>query len=150
MKNIKEELNKNCKRIVEEKLETVNQIISSNLNALQSETKSSAGDKHETGRAMLQLEMEKTSQQFDSINQMQIALNRISSNNKSKIVASGNLVFTTLHNFYISISIGEIIVKDKKYYAISPSSPIGKILLGKQKGDNLIFNGKEFRIEDIF
>ncbi len=43
-----------------------------NKKALFSETKSSAGDKHETGRAMLQLEMEKTSQQLAVINQMKM------------------------------------------------------------------------------
>ncbi len=150
MKNIKEELYQNCKRFVEEKQKTVNQIISSNQNALQSETKSSVGDKHETGRAMLQLEMEKASQQFVSINEMQITLNRIPASNNSKNVGSGNLVLTTLFNYYISISIGEIVVEGKKYYAVSPSSPIGKILLGKQKGDKLIFNGKEFMIKDIY
>jgi transcription elongation GreA/GreB family factor len=150
MKNIKEELYQNCKRFVEEKLKTVNQIMTSNQTALQSETKSSAGDKHETGRAMLQLEMEKASQQFESINKMQITLNSIRTGKNSKIVGLGNIVYTTLHNYYISISIGEILVEDKKYYAISPFSPIGKILLGKQKGDKIIFNGKEFLIKDIY
>ena len=77
MKNIKEEILLNCKKFVTDKLEIVNQIIISNQNALQSETKSSAGDKHETGRAMLQLEMEKASQQFSVISNMNEVLQRI-------------------------------------------------------------------------
>ena len=58
-------------------MDTVEQIISSNQKALQSETKSSAGDKHETGRAMLQLEIEKASQQFKAIRDMRTVLANI-------------------------------------------------------------------------
>ena len=61
---IKEVLFKECEDFVNKRLQTVEDIISSNQKALQSETKSSAGDKHETGRAMLQLEMEKAGQQL--------------------------------------------------------------------------------------
>ena len=57
--NIKEELLKKCHQFVNNRLQNIEETISSNQTALQSETKSSAGDKHETGRAMLQLEMEK-------------------------------------------------------------------------------------------
>ena len=71
---VKRELFKHCEVFVSKRLKTVEEIISSNQNALQSETKSSAGDKHETGRAMLQLEMEKASQQLSGINQMKNTL----------------------------------------------------------------------------
>jgi hypothetical protein len=71
--DIKEVLLKQCALIVNNRLETVEKIISSNQKALQSETKSSAGDKHETGRAMLQLEIEKASQQFIAIQEMKLA-----------------------------------------------------------------------------
>ena len=66
-----------CKTYVDKRLETIEEIISSNQKALQSETKSSAGDKHETARAMLQLEMEKAGQQLASISQMRLILAKI-------------------------------------------------------------------------
>jgi len=58
---IKNILFKKCTAFITDREQTVTQIIKSNQQGLQSETKSSAGDKHETGRAMLQLEMEKAS-----------------------------------------------------------------------------------------
>ena len=61
---IKEEIFSQCKSVVNNRLQTVEAVLSSNQKALQTETKSSAGDKHETGRAMLQLEMEKAGQQL--------------------------------------------------------------------------------------
>lgn len=60
--NLKETLFKQCVLFVNKRLQTIEEVLSSNQKALQAETKSSAGDKHETGRAMLQLEMEKASQ----------------------------------------------------------------------------------------
>ena len=56
MKNtllIKKELLQACFQFVEEKHNTISKSIASNKKDLFSETKSSAGDKHETGRAMI-------------------------------------------------------------------------------------------------
>ena len=64
MLTLKESLFQQCEDFVNTRLQTIQIIISSHQKALSSETKSSAGDKHETGRAMLQLEMEKAGQQL--------------------------------------------------------------------------------------
>ena len=72
---IKEALFEQCEVFVNKRLYNIENVISSNQRALQSETKSSAGDKHETGRAMLQLEMEKAGQQLAGIVQMKEILN---------------------------------------------------------------------------
>ena len=147
---IKKELYKACVDFVNKREETVHQIITSNQNALTSETKSSAGDKHETGRAMLQLEMEKASQQLESIHQMKIILDKISIDTTSEIIRLGSLVLTDQANYFLAISVGELIIQNKKYYAISPVSPIGKLLLGKKAGDEFVFNGKAVTIQEIF
>lgn len=139
-----------CKKQVEEKYETVTQIMVSNKKALESETKSSAGDKHETGRAMLQLEMEKASQQFSSISFMQQVLQKINIQNKNEIGKLGSLIFTNQGNYFLAISIGIIAIDNKDYFVISPSSPIGELLLGKKKEDQFSFNRKDYRIEDIY
>ena len=88
---IKKQLFEACQAYVLKRENTVKEIISSNQTALHSETKSSAGDKHETGRAMLQLEMEKAGQQLAVIDQMKMILNRISLNDTSKIINLGSL-----------------------------------------------------------
>jgi len=68
----KEILFNTCVEFVNKRAKTVASIIRSNQKALTSETKSSAGDKHETGRAMLQLEMEKASLQLEGIYTMEL------------------------------------------------------------------------------
>ena len=57
--DIKEQLYEFCRAYIDGRTIRINESIKSIQESLSSETKSSAGDKHETGRAMLQLEREK-------------------------------------------------------------------------------------------
>ena len=146
---IKTALLQQCLEYVNARLQTVEETIQSHRKALSSETKSSAGDKHETGRAMLQLEMEKAGQQLTSILQMKETLSRINIAKKSSAVSLGTLVETNSGTYFISVSAGEITLDSKNYFAISIASPIGKLMLGKKAGEELIWNGKEINIHKI-
>ncbi len=148
MKALKKQLFDACTEYVQLRAKTVDEIISSNQRALSSETKSSAGDKHETGRAMLQLEMEKAGQQLASINQMKMVLAKIDLED-SAIAKLGSLIITDKANYFLAISAGEIRIENTTYYAISPSSPIGKLLLGRQLGDTVNF-AKEILIRALY
>ncbi len=143
---IKKELLSQCQNFVNKRLQTIEEIISSNQKALQSETKSSAGDKHETGRAMLQLEMEKASQQLASVQKMKSVLSKINISNSNKIAHLGSIVTTNLGVFYLSISAGKITVNNKIYFAISTMSPIGRLLLGKKENEKFLFQNKEIQV----
>ena len=134
---------------VNQRADTVHQIIRSNQNALNSETKSSAGDKHETGRAMLQLEMEKASQQLAVVDEMKVVLSKIAGIKASEIIKLGSLVITDHANYYLAISAGQIKISNNMFYAVSPISPIGKLLLGKTVGDKFNFN-QEIVIKEVY
>lgn len=139
--NTKENLLIQCKAFVNNRLKTIEEVISSNQKALESETKSSAGDKHETGRAMLQLEIEKAGKQLAAIREMHKVLAKIDSTQKATIGHLGSIVETNNMAFFLSISAGKLMVVDKTYYAVSILSPIGQLLLGKKKNDEYNFNG---------
>ena len=147
--NIKQKLYNHCQEFVAEKLETIQKTIQSNKEALNSETKSSAGDKHETGRAMLQLEMEKAGQQLNIVQQMQEQISRIDVSSKNNIGCLGCLITTNTYNYYLALSIGKVTIDLDDYFVISSSSPIGKLLLGKKKGDCINFNNTQICIENI-
>lgn len=147
--NLKEALFKQCESFVNKRLQNVEEIISSNQKALQSETKSSAGDKHETGRAMLQLEMEKAGKQLVGIYEMKEILNRIDILKKCRNAHLGSVIFTEKVNYFLSISAGLLTVAGKQYFAISVSSPIGKLLLGKKENESFTFNGNVIKITKI-
>ena len=146
---IKEALFEQCEVFVNKRLYNIENVISSNQKALQSETKSSAGDKHETGRAMLQLEMEKAGQQLAGITQMKVVLSKIDILKTSKNACLGSVIITPKVSYFLSISAGQLVVADKSYFAISVSSPIGKLLLGKQEKEVISFNGKTIIINKI-
>ena len=138
MQHLKDQLLKACVEYVQLRAKTVDEMISSNQKGLNSETKSSAGDKHETGRAMLQLEMEKASQQSIGINEMKTTLAKINldCSDNAKL---GSLIITNNAHYFLAISVGEIKIENQVYYAISPISPIGRLLLGKRVGDSFNF-----------
>ena len=138
-----------CFAHVNSRLQTIEKTIQSNQKALSSETKSSAGDKHETGRAMLQLEMEKAGQQLISIQQMKETLAKIDVVKDSNLARLGSLIETNLGSYFLSISAGKLKTEVTTVFAISTSSPIGKVLLGKKTGDVLSWNGKEINIQKI-
>lgn len=147
--NIKLELYHQCCAIVENRLQNIQNSVSEIQESLLSETKSSAGDKHETGRAMLQLEREKTGQQLAEAEKLKEVLSRIDVNKSSKNVCLGSLVYTSQANYFIAISAGKLIIDKTNFFAISPSTPIGKLLISKQVGDEVIFRGENFTIKEI-
>lgn len=146
--SLKEELYELCVDFVDSRLSTIQQTIESNKKALTSETKSSAGDKHETGRAMLQLEMEKAGQQLQDVQKMKETLVKINLK-ETEVISLGSLVETNLGTYFISISAGQLLIENRTYFAISTSSPIGKLLLGKKEGQSLVWNGRKINIHSV-
>lgn len=149
MHTIKQQLHTYCKHYVQERLATIEEIISSCKNDLHSETKSSAGDKHETGRAMLQLEMEKAGQQLATVQQMQLVISKINPENISELICLGSLVRLKIGSYYIGIAAGQITLNNQTYFGISTHSPIGKLLLGKKHGDVIPFQGKMMEVLEV-
>ena len=96
MLTLKKALFQQCEDFVNTRLQTIQTIIFSYQKALSSETKSSAGDKHETGRAMLQLEMGKVGQQLAAVQQMQQTLAKINILTSSTNIALGSVIKTQI------------------------------------------------------
>jgi len=147
--NIKQNVFKQCKAVLEQRLKTLQQTISDIQNALLSETKSTAGDKHETGRAMLQLEREKTGQQLAELQKQFELLHKIYPDKTQHIAALGSIVFTTKHNYFLAVSVGELQHNADTFYGISPATPIGQLLISKAVGDTFQFRGETITITKI-
>ncbi len=146
--NSKQELLEQCKNYVDQRLQRIQKTISDIQESLTSETKSSAGDKHETGRAMLQLEREKAGQQLSEVQKLQEILAKITIA-PSKNIRLGSLVSTSQGSYFLSISVGKVTIENTSYFAIATNSPIGTLLLGKTVGDTFNFNGNEISIKRV-
>lgn len=147
--SIKQNLYNQCHDFIENRLQTIRSTIQDIQKSLLSETKSSAGDKHETGRAMLQLEREKAGNQLAEIQKVKETLSKIDVDKSSEIAGIGSLVYTSKLNYFISISAGELKYGGATFYAISPSTPIAKLLLSKKAGDEITFRSLTFAITKI-
>lgn len=138
-----------CRSFIEARLHRIKNNIGEVQESLTSETKSSAGDKHETGRAMLQLEREKLGQQLAEAEKIVQVLEKVPVNNNSKTVRLGSCVKTSTGSYYLAISAGACKVKGGTVYCISPETPIGRLLFAKSTGETFIFNGNEIAILEI-
>lgn len=147
--NFKKELLSFCDVWVQERLDRIETQIKDIKEALNSETKSTAGDKHETGRAMLQLEREKMGVQLAEAQKLQAILAKINVNHSNDRVSLGSWVKTSQHTYFISISIGKIKVSNMDCFAIAANTPIGKLLLGKKVDDTFVFQGKEIEVLEV-
>ena len=149
MTNLKNELYKRCLDYVHQRMAAAEIAVKEAQNASNDDTKSSAGDKYETGRAMMQQEKDRNLAQLNEANKLKVALNRISADHTSPTIETGSLVITSNENFYLAVNAGVINLEDENYYAVSPLSPIGLKLKGHRKGDEFMFNGKHYKIKMI-
>ncbi|MDC1301208.1 GreA/GreB family elongation factor [Flavobacteriaceae bacterium] len=119
------------------------------LESLDSEGKSSAGDKHETGRAMIQLEREKLVQQRERNDQDIKTLDALKNKTTTVHIAPGALVNTSLASYFLAVPADAFSHNDKKIYCISPQSPIGQLLLGKKAGESFSFRGNSIKVLEV-
>ncbi len=139
--DIKEQLHAYCQDFLNDRFTTVSFRIEQIQRSLESETKSSAGDKHETGRAMLQLEREKAGNQLLEVKNQLAIFAKVNVFTSTGVASLGSIVKTNKGNYFLAVSAGLIIVNSVNYYAVSLSSPIGKAILGKTVADVITFNG---------
>jgi transcription elongation GreA/GreB family factor len=132
-----------------QKIETIEDTISELKRSAASETKSSVGDKYETGRAMIQLEIEKNLVQLKVWKSQYAEVERIDPNKSNDRVDLGAIVKCSHANFFIAQACAKVIVGDETYFTISPEAPIAKAMLNKVKDSEFIFNSTKIRIEDI-
>ncbi len=146
---LKQNLHSECSKFLNTRLKGIQNTIKDIQISLQSETKSSAGDKHETGRAMLQLEREKAGEQLAEVQKLQAVLYKINPEHKQSKVVLGSIVYTTTANYFIAVSVGKLTIEHTDYFAISLATPIAKALYSKSVGDVIQFRDTVFTITAV-
>lgn len=116
--------------------------------ASNNDTKSSMGDKYETGREMLQQQINNLQIQLNEVMKQQAFLKSIVAKSSQK-VEKGAVVSTERGVFFISVSLGEITLNDYKIMCISPESPLAKAMNGKSVNDIFTLNNVKHTIINI-
>ncbi|MBD1432528.1 GreA/GreB family elongation factor [Sphingobacterium sp. DN00404] len=146
---IKKELLNNCLRQIEGRLEETAFAIQQAQEAIESETKSSAGDKYETSREMIQQDLNRYHTQLLQSKKDWVVLQKMETEIKEK-VEIGAIVVTEKVTYFMAVSLGQQLVEGMNFMVISPSSPIGKLLLGREVGDQIVFNGTKQSITAVY
>ena len=150
MKVDKQELILKCQELINDRLLLIQQNMAYAQKSANEETKSSAGDKYETGRAIAQMERDKAAIQLSEALKLKKVIDQLNPGSKAKVVGLGSIVYTDQGVFFIAVSLGAIEIKNVNIISISPISPLGQKFIKRSAGDLVVFNDNKYSILEVF
>jgi len=138
-----------CTRLAQEKVNALEAELTSTQESTTSEGKSTAGDKHETGRAMMHLEQEKLHRQLAEAQALVAELERIDAKVKHTKVGLGSLIITDKGMFFIAAGLGKVEFEGAPYFVVSAKAPISAQLIGKAVGEKVGMNGVVYEVRAV-
>jgi len=147
---IKTELHAKVASVLEEKLQLIQDSIEKLKSSAAEDTKSSAGDKYETGREMIRQEIDKAEKMKSEYATQQEVLKSIKADEPHQAVGQGSLVQTDKMWLYVAVSLGKINLKGQDVFVISSQAPLARMIMGKVSGDQIAFNGVSYRVLAVY
>jgi predicted aspartyl protease len=147
---LKQKIYRACLQLINDKIQNFQSALNDLSEGAKNDSKSSAGDKHETARAMMQLEQEKISKQLDETLVQKAILQKIDVDVKSAHIQNGSLIKTNHGYLFLSIALGKIKVDKMDAVVLSAASPLGVKLLGKEINSSVEINTTKYSIEEIY
>ena len=117
---------------IEYRIKQVQQALNLQKESLKTASESTAGDKHNTSRAMMHIEEEKLNKQLAQLLQLKKLINKINPNKTNLSITLGSLIKTNHGWLYISIPLGNLTINEMQIMVVSLVSPIGQILQNKK------------------
>ena len=117
--------------------------------SIDSETQSTAGDKHDTSRELMQQERNKAAQNLQNQISMDSLVLKLKTITVSYKVRFGSLVLTNVGWFFIGLPLGRIQFEDKDILCVSGNAPAAKLLESERVGASIEMNGKNIEILSI-
>lgn len=145
----KEKIYSGCVQLIRNKIGLLQNALADLKQSASNETKSTAGDKHETALAMLQIEQENINKQLTDVLTQKLVLAKIDPAIRPVKIVNGSLVKTNKGYFFLSVALGKIVADEVTVIALSPQSPLGIKLMGLKENDSVIMNGTSYIIESI-
>ena len=146
---IKHKIYNNYLSLINGKIAMLQQTLADLKESGTNETKSTAGDKHETALAMLQIEQANTRAQLQNALEDAAILQNINPAIVADHIVNGSVIKTGKGYFFMSVALGKYVIDSIIVYALSPQSPLGEKLIGLKVGEKGIVNGNEYLVEDI-
>lgn len=135
--------------VVNGKIQLLQQVLADLKESGSNETKSTAGDKHETALAMLQIEQANTRTQLKEAIAQKDVLEKINPILFASTIVNGSLVKTNRGYLFVSVALGKGVADNITVIALSPQSPLGIKLMGLKVGDVAEINNNRYIVESI-
>lgn len=145
----KQQLHKACCGLIEQRMAVAEKAMKDAQESANSEEKSSAGDKYETGRAMSQIDRDRNAKQLTEAKKELAQLARLELNGLRDTCGTGALVYSDGNCYFIAAAIGQIEFENQKIIVLSPKAPLAQEMGGKKAGDLFTFNGKQCAINSV-
>lgn len=145
----KKRIHQACLQLLEDKISSLQSALDDLTSGVESESKSSAGDKHETGRAMVQIEQARIGKQLSELLMQHQILRSIDPEKKADFITNGSLVRVKQGLFYISVALGKVDVDGELVMTLSPASPLGTSWQGAKTNQIVTFNGTSYTILEV-
>jgi len=136
-------------QVIQDKVAMLQKVLDDLKESGANETKSTAGDKHETALAMLQIEQANKRAQLQEVLAQKAALEKIDPTLSAVMIVNGSLIKTNKGYLFMSTALGKASIDNMAVIALSPQSPLGQKLMGLKTGDTALINGMEYHIESI-
>ena len=147
--NLKQKIYHHYLNVINDKIVMLQKVLADLKESSSNETKSTAGDKHETALAMLQIEQANVQGQLQEALTKKMILEKINPDLRASIIVNGSLIKTNRGYLWMSAALGKIQIENINVIALSQQSPLGQKLLGLKTGDSTGINNIEYIIEDI-
>jgi transcription elongation GreA/GreB family factor len=149
MNSIKTKAVEHIVGLINDRIQEIESEIKETNDSKKNESKSSAGDKYETGREMIQQVLNNLESQLAKYIQMKNELDSIDFNASTNLIKPGSLIKTNTSYFLIAVAIGKVKIDNVDVYSISLNSPIGNAFKGKKKYDVFDFQNRTIEILKI-
>lgn len=145
----KQEVYHTCFNLLEDKIAALKKSFRDITEEAETDSKSSAGDKHETSRAMMQMEQEKISNRLNRVLEEKVRLEKINTDRQPERIIPGSLIETDKGWFFLAVSLGKVIVSGTPVFVLSPASPLGTRLMGLKAGEAAVINGVTYLVNHL-
>jgi hypothetical protein len=136
-------------KTINEKIDRLQQVLSDLKETGANETKSTAGDKHETALAMVQIEQANVRSQLKEALEQKAAIEKINPLISAPIIVHGSLVKTNHGYLFLSTALGKANIQGNTIIALSAQSPLGMKLMKLAVGDTVTMNNTHYVVEEI-
>lgn len=147
--NLKHKIFNHYLQVVNDKITMLQKVLADLKESGSNETKSTAGDKHETALAMLQIEQANVRSQLQDSLEKKSVIEKINPDVTAIVIVNGSLIKTNKGYLWMSVALGKAVIEDTQVIALSPQSPLGQKLMGLKAGEVAAINDREYLIQSI-